>query len=216
MRTKTQINYWRKAQILHQGCGQARKEIGELEWKHENLNKEKRNLQEELKDKNKLLQALKEVFNQKNIELSKLNEKIKVEESTIDEEKDKIIVSYNGITDIKSKINNLLSFKENIDKRVHQIEKEICSLSVGKEQDLQSLKKIEEMEIKKKEELIDYNKFVANLRLKDDSYKEQLDHLYSELNDSKVELQGKISNYNLLKNMQDDYDGYFKSVKNQC
>ncbi|MCF6461047.1 chromosome segregation protein SMC [Clostridium sp. Cult3] len=190
------------------------REIGELKWNHENLSKEKRNLQQELKEKNKLLQALKDEFNQKNMELNKLNEKIKAEENTIEEEKDKVIVSYNGITDVKSKINNLLSFRENIDKRVHQIEKEIHSLLMGKEQDLQSLREIKELEVKKKEKLIDYNKFVANLRLKDDNYKEQLDHLYNRLNDSKVELQGKISNYNLLKNMQDDYDGYYKSVKN--
>src|SRR5690606_8103642 len=142
------------------------------------------------------------------------NNKIKLEEKKIDKEKDKIITSYNKMTDIKSKINNLESFEENIYKRMNQLEREIKCLKTNMEEDVQSLEKVKELEAEKKKQVLSCNRTLTDLKLKDENYSEQLNDIFSKLNDNKVELQGKISNYNLLKNMQNDYEGYFKSVKN--
>ena len=73
---------------------------------------------------------------------------------------------------------------------------------------------MEELESEKKQQIIMYNKSLANLRLEEKENKDQLDNLYKGINQNKVDLQGKISNFNLLKNMEEDYEGYYRSVKN--
>lgn len=190
------------------------RDIIDLENHMIELGIENRDLDKEILDDKKLLENLKHSFEQKNIDLKKISDEIQIEERKIEKEKEKVITSYNGIIEIKGKINNLVSFEENIYKRIHQLEKEINSLKRLIEEDEQTLEEIEQLETEKKDAIISYNKSIVNFKLEDENYKEQLNNIYRELNSNKVELQGKISNYNLLKNMQDDYEGYFKSVRN--
>ncbi|QQY80761.1 condensin subunit Smc [Keratinibaculum paraultunense] len=189
-------------------------EIDDLKIHEKELIKENENINIEIIDEKKSLETVKAKFEKKEIELKDVNNKIKLEEKKIDKEKDKIITSYNKMTDIKSKINNLESFEENIYKRMNQLEREIKCLKTNMEEDVQSLEKVKELEAEKKKQVLSCNRTLTDLKLKDENYSEQLNDIFSKLNDNKVELQGKISNYNLLKNMQNDYEGYFKSVKN--
>ena len=189
-------------------------EIENLEENLKKLEDEKISLSKKSKDIYEQLNLLKGNFDIKRAKLEKLNEEIGLKEKTIEKEKDKVIELYNLITDKKSKANSIMSFQENIHKRIIQIEKEIEILTDGKKTSNNLLKEIEELELKRKEEVIIYNKSLANLRLEEKENKDQLDNLYKEINQNKVDLQGKISNFNLLKNMEEDYEGYYRSVKN--
>lgn len=190
------------------------KEIDDLGIYEKELERENENVNIEIINEKKSLKALKSKFEKKEMELEDINNKIKLKEKKIEKEKDNVVTSYNRITDIKSKVNNLKTFEENIYKRINQLEKEINDLKTNIEKDMQSLEEVEKLEVEKKKQVLSCNRTLTDLRLKDERYNEQLNGIFSKLNDNKVELQGKISNYNLLKNMQDDYEGYFKSVKN--
>ncbi|MCF6466406.1 chromosome segregation protein SMC [Clostridium sp. Cult2] len=190
------------------------KEIEELNLRLKDLEKEKLNLLNVKSSLEEELHLFKEDFNSKNINLEKLNEKIKIKEKEIEGKKDNAIEVYNLIREKKSKINGFSSFKENINKRINQVEREMDFLWEKEKEDKELLKKIEKEELEKKEEIILENKKLASLRLEEKDHKNRLDILYKEINQNKAELQGKISNYNLLKNMEADYEGYYKSVKN--
>ena len=190
------------------------REIDELEIRKKVLIGRKHILQEENQDLEKKLITLKDKYTEKNNKLIELNEKIEENEKAIERDKNKLIDNYNLITDKKSKINNILSFEENIIGRIKQLEKEIERLkdSIYKKEIL--VKEIEQLEEAKEKEVVRFNKSLAQLKLEEEEHEKELDKLYKDINKNKVELQGNISNYNLLKNMEEDYEGYYKSVKN--
>ena len=66
-----------------------------------------------------------EDFNKKNINLEELNARVKLKEKEIEGKKDNAIDGYNLIREKKSKINGFYSFKENINKRINQVEREM-------------------------------------------------------------------------------------------
>ncbi len=73
-----------------------------------------------------------------------------MKEKEIDAKKDNAIEVYNLIRDKRSKINSFSSFKENINKRIIQVEGEIQSLLGNKKRDRELLKGIEDEENEKK------------------------------------------------------------------
>ena len=191
-----------------------KKEIENLEFDLKELEDKRLCLLKENEDIYEKLDSLKKDFSIKENKLKILDKEIGLKEKNIEKEKDKIIDLYNLITDKKSNINSIISFEENINKRIIQIEREIEDLTEQKKISNDLLKEMEELESEKKQKVIMYNKSLANLRLKEKENKDQLDNLYKEINQNKVNLQGKISNFNLLKNMEEDYEGYYRSVKN--
>lgn len=190
------------------------KEIKELNIRLKELEEEKLGL---LNIKSKLgeeLDLFEKDYHKKNINLKRLNEEIQLKEKEIEDKKGKAIEVYNLIRDKKSKINSYSSFKENIYKRINQVERDIESLLELEKTNRELLDKIEIEELDKQEEIIRESKYLASLRLEEKNFKDRLDILYKVINQNKADLQGMISNYNLLKNMEEDYEGYYKSVKN--
>ncbi|CCQ97460.1 Chromosome partition protein Smc [[Clostridium] ultunense Esp] len=190
------------------------KEIKELNIRLKELEEEKLGL---LNIKSKLgeeLDLFEKDYHRKNINLKRLNEEIQLKEKEIEDKKGKAIEVYNLIRDKKSKINSYSSFKENIYKRINQVERDIESLLELEKTNRELLDKIEIEELDKQEEIIRESKYLASLRLEEKNFKDRLDILYKVINQNKADLQGMISNYNLLKNMEEDYEGYYKSVKN--
>ncbi|NLW22256.1 MAG: chromosome segregation protein SMC [Tissierellia bacterium] len=190
------------------------REIEDLNNKLIELENEKNLLLVDNENVEKELHSLRVDFTQKNSNLERINVKIAESEKIIEKEKDKIIDYYNLITDKKSNLNSILSFKDNINKRIKQIEGEIHNITEEIKDAEALLIEIQKLESEKKEELVNINKGLANLKLKEKDYKDSLDKLYKTINQNKIKLQSLISNFNLLKNMEEDYEGYFKSVKN--
>lgn len=190
------------------------KEIEDLNIKLNKLRSEREVLLEISSTKEEELNFNKEDFNEKIIKLEQLNEKIKTKEKDIQAGRNKFVELYNLITEKKSAINSILSFKENIYKRIEQIEKDIDFLLKKKEENKCLIDKYQKEELIKKDEVINGNKYLVSLELQEKEYKEELNRTYASINQNKVDLQGMIANYNLLKNMEDDYEGYYKGVKN--
>ena len=189
-------------------------ELNELENRKEEIKNEIYILKNKSADLEKRLALLKEEYITKNTSLIKLNEKIEESEKNIEKEKNILLENYNLVADKKSKINNMVSFEENISSRIKQLEREIEKLKLTIEKNESLIKEIEKTEEIGKKEILDLNKSIGLLKLEEKKYQEILDELYKNINKNKIELQGNISNYNLLKNMEEDYEGYYKSVKN--
>jgi len=189
-------------------------EVEELNSRYNKLREDKNQLSSTSSISKEELDILKEDYRLKSIRLEELSEAIRKKEKEIELEKDKIIALYNTIADRKSKFDSINSFKNNITKRINQVEKEIEQLSESRELEKKIIKDMEEKEAAKKEELVAVNKALVNLKLEEEKYRNELDNLYKLINQSKIDLQGKITNYNLLKNMEEDFEGYYKSVRN--
>ncbi|NLX61284.1 MAG: chromosome segregation protein SMC [Tissierellia bacterium] len=190
------------------------KEIEELKLKYNKLKEDKKLLSSTTSLSKEELENFKEDYRLKSENLERLSENIRKREKEINLEKDRVITLYNTIADKKSKLNSISSFRDNIIKRISQIEKEIATLCEKKKQEQKTIKEMEIIESNKKEEIVAINKALVNLKLEEEKYKEKLDNLYKLINENKITLQGKITNYNLLTNMEEDYEGYYKSVKN--
>jgi len=180
----------------------------------EELLKEKRNLINEIELKEKELSLLNKKFIEESEILEKLSIQIEAKEKDIDKEKDNIVETYNFLSDKKNKANSLEVFKESIRKRIDELDREINTLSKEKDE-MESLANKLSIEKEKKEEEL---KVILNEKKKyeekENCLKEEYELLLKKINEDRSLLQGKISNYTLLKNMEEDYEGYYKSVRN--
>ena len=73
---------------------------------------------------------------------------------------------------------------------------------------------LEKEEEEKNKLIIEENKYLTNLTLEEKSLQEKLEEIYEEIQQNKADLQSNIANFNMLKNMEDGYEGYYKGVKN--
>ena len=189
-------------------------ELKELENREEEIKDINHILKNKSVDLEKRLALLKEEYIEKNKSLIELNKKIEESEKNIEKEKNILLENYNLVADKKSKTNNMISFEENILSRIKQLEREIEKLKDTIEKNEILIKEIEQTEEMGKNEILKFNKSIGHLKLEEKKHQDILDELYKNINKNKIELQANISNYNLLKNMEEDYEGYYKSVKN--
>ncbi len=179
----------------------------------EKLHKSKDDLNLELETIQKDLNLLNIEYENNKEELDRINNYLLDIERNLNLDKDEIINLYNKLSDKKSEINSIKSFKENIDKRVSQLNKEIENINISI-LDLQN----------KYDELVNYgNELMGTLENKRNILKElnekkksiqDKDNIINdEIKKNQIKLHGLTSNYNLYKNMEEGYDGYYKSVK---
>lgn len=179
----------------------------------EELLKEKRNLIDEIETKKRELSLLNNRFLEESEILKKLISQIETKEKDIDKEKDNIVEAYNSLSDKKNKANSLEIFKESIRKRIDELDREINALSKEKDEMESIANKLNIEKEKKEEELKVILNDKKKYQEKEEYLKEEYEVLFKKINEDKSLLQGKISNHNLLKNMEEDYEGYYKSVR---
>ncbi len=189
-------------------------ELENLNCKLEELKREKEYLEEISTTKEEELNVNREDFMDKNAKVNELSEKIKTSEEEIQRGKDRIVELYNLAAEKKSKLNGILSFKDNISRRIDQIQREIDLLCIKKEESENLIAQLTIEESEKDKEIIEGNKHLTSLRLEEAKLKEDIEKLYGTINQNKVDLQSSIANFNMLKNMEEDYEGYYKGVKN--
>lgn len=175
---------------------------------------EKAELIDKINEKEKELDLLKDKCEEERHILEKINEEINQEERNIDGIKNNVVEIYNEISEKKNKANSLNTFKVSIDKRITELQNEIVELDFDKDDKENRKIKLLQDEAEKKEQMLDYN-LLKNKHL-EEGKKLKIEHerLLNYVNNVSGSLQGKLSNYNLLKNMEDNYEGYYKSVKN--
>ena len=174
---------------------------------------EKEKINDSCGDINHELILLKEKLDEQNVILQEIINDITFNEKDIEKKKDDIIQNYNLMTDKRSKINNLLVFSDNIISRIKQVQKEINELEKNKKENLTVIDTILLGEASKDEELKRFSKYQRDLQIDEGNIKEKLEKLSIEVDNLKETLHGKISNFNLLSNMEKEYEGFYKSVK---
>lgn len=135
-------------------------------------------------------------------------------EEDIQKKKSYMIDILNYITEKKGKINTLESFYKNIDKRLEQVKVEKDQLIERKENiNLQTTNTSEELKnLNRCLELS--NKTKLGLIEDIDNSKRESEKTADNINELKVDIQGKKSKLNMLENMKDHYEGYYRGVKN--
>ncbi|KGG80782.1 hypothetical protein Y919_04515 [Caloranaerobacter azorensis H53214] len=203
-----------KTEILKKEQNKVSNNIEKLVKRQKEIEMEKIRLINDKKELNEKINNLKCELNERLNKLDKLDDEIKSKERGIEDKKDIVIQLLNSITEIKSKINSTKTFIINIDKRIKQIDKEIDELVYKKNDTESEIKNIDsEIQLlnKKLDKITDFK-----YSLIDDKEKleKKLKNINMQLEQIKGEIQTKISKYNLLKEMKESYDGFYKSVKN--
>jgi chromosome segregation protein len=157
--------------------------------------------------------SLVESYKDKDIELNKIITDLGGKEKTIEGEKNNIINIYNLISDKKSELNSINSFYENMEKRISQLTKEIDLINKDKDLVINKSKLLEAEEDRTKEKLVSLETKLRELNNQDLENRNNYDLLNKKINENQLNVQGLVSSYNLLKNMEDGYEGYYKSVK---
>ncbi len=189
-------------------------EIEDFRAKIDKLKTEKEKLASHKEEVSRKIDTFEEKIEAKNNELEQLNIKIENEEKIIEAKKSDVIEIFNLIADKKSRINSIASFNQNIEKRVKQIQDETQQLKSSKEKNKKIVENIDNeiVEIKQKinecKEL--KQKYNKNKKDKESLFK----NIVSQINNLSGEIQGKKSNYKLLKDMKSEYEGFYSSVKN--
>ena len=196
------------------------KEKERIEGEITNLNKEREELlAEEKKEENSLKIADEELIKLSkklaiNVdELDSINNEISLKDSDIQSRKDNIFEKLNSVTDIKNKIINLNAFEENINKRICQIDSEIEEIRKEKSEKMLLLNGIKKSIVDREKEFNRYKEEAENRLRRQKKIKSDIENISLRFNELKENLNGKISNFQLLKNMEEEYEGFYKSVR---
>lgn len=203
-----------KIKFYNKDIERLKSELDSLNSKLFKLENEKEYLSQVSATSEEELNVNKEDFLKKNDRVEKLNEKIKKVEQEIQDGKNRIVELYNLVSEKKSKLNGIISFRDNISKRIDQIQSEIDLLMGKIEESQKFVSKLEKEESEKNSQIIEGNKHLTSLTLEEKRLKEELENIYSLIDQNKVELQSSIARFNMMKNMEDAYEGYYKGVKN--
>ncbi|MCK8816565.1 chromosome segregation protein SMC [Natroniella sulfidigena] len=199
---------------LREQKGKLKKEITELKDKtdlmKEEINEKKRgkdDLAEQLEQKLSLLA-------QKEDEVAQIKKRLTETLGAKREIEDNKLAQANQITDYKHQIENLTKEIEryqhesrNLIKAKEDLEEKFTEIKEQKEVKLKQLEKIEAELLKLQD---DYQQQESN----QEELKQELNALQKEYQQLKEELNNKESRLNVLEGMQDNYQGYYRGVKN--
>lgn len=190
------------------------REIDSLKLKVNKIDNEKISIQNEKQIIESRLKDIIDKYEIKRRELEELITEINEYEKNIEEKKGNIIETLNLISEKKSNMNSIISFNQSIKKRIEQINNDILEIKSKKcslEDNLKLLKKdLVDLDL---DINMNYEKKNSLLKEKDLCEMKVLE-LSKKIDMLKGQLQGKISNYKLLNEMKNDYEGFYKSVKN--
>lgn len=198
---------------IHKDISRLTEEIDKEDFNIERLNEllegNKQNL-------NSFINSLDEqqyLLTQKNTELNDINSGINEKESKIENMKTEVIELLNSTANKKSSINSLYIFKNGIEKRKLQIDSE----------NMEKHKKIDELEkslsaLKDSIKLFEQSyEDIEQKILEQNKYKADIQNSKISIEKDIFELNGKIQSkkarYRVLNEMENDFEGYNKSVK---
>lgn len=179
----------------------------------ERLHKSKDDLNLELERLQGDLDLLNTEYEENREKLDDINHYLLEIERNLNSDKDELINLYNKLSDKKSEINSIKSFKENIDKRINQLKREIENINVSI-LDLQNkYNDFVNYENELKQSLENKRNKLIELNENKNRILDKCNYTNDEIKKNQIKLHGLTSNYNLYKNMEEGYDGYYKSVK---
>ncbi|WFA09788.1 chromosome segregation protein SMC [Tissierella sp. Yu-01] len=167
----------------------------------------------ELEDINKQLNDINFEFNNKTQELKELDNSIHINELELENSKNIMLSYYNLTSDKKSEINSIIAFKNNIDSRVIQLNKDIEFCNIRKEELIKELDVLYSNETVLKEKTIVQKEKINSLYIKKADIENEYKVLENVIRENQIKLNGLNTSLNIIKNMEADYEGYYKSVK---
>lgn len=189
----------------------------ELELLNENavvLDEEILYLKDELHKTKEEYLRINEIYISKKEEFVSIEKTLKEKEVNLETEKELVISVYNKISDKKSLLNGIKSFQDNVDKRLDQLNKESHRIKSDKTSSEDSLSVLIEEELNLKNEFTEIDFRKEDLELTKKELNEAHNETINGIREIEIKLQGLVSSYNLYKNMEEGYEGYYKSVKN--
>lgn len=147
-------------------------------------------------------------------ELEDLICNIKKNEENMEDKKGDLIQYLNQIADKKSQLNSIATFSKSIDKRIEQIENDINAIKLQIEENNKQINITEEEITDHKATLDKLNKEKKDKVTRRNEILKNLEDLRSDSDNIQGQIHGKLSNLKLLIEMKDEYEGYYKSVKN--
>lgn len=198
------------------------------------LNKEKSRLTEEIKihrenlvdDDNFFLEtnsqiqklnttknALDNEFKNLTEEKEILNQEIMYLENAINQKKEELMESHSNLSDKKSQGNTIISFNESISRRLENLNLEKDRLQLEERRVNQretDLVKVLEMRSK---DVDDSRLSLENIESRYNEIQEKISFVDTELRKINISIEKNNSTINLYKSMENEYEGYFNSVK---
>ncbi|MBB6217806.1 chromosome segregation protein [Anaerosolibacter carboniphilus] len=205
-----------KEKIIHGDRDTSRldREIHEMEQNREAILLQVKESESNLKDLEGILSQDQEILSTKLHEFQKITAAIEQQEEEMERSKGNVIEILNEIASKKSDLNSSITLNNNIVKRENQVLPEKESLILKKETLLTELKEKENTLLEivdKHEELI---KSKHDLHDRSQDLKSKLDKLKKEHDNTKQKTQQCLTRKNLLQEMQNEYEGFHKSVRN--
>lgn len=191
--------------------------LSEIELTKKQIEDSNKKENEELNYKQELekeTEALNKQLKNKALELDSLINSMKETEDSIENKKGDLVQYLNQIADRKSKLNSISTFSKSINKRIEQIEHDIKSIRLQSEENSKLANSISEELTKYKSSLEELNREKKEKVIIREQITREQEALKSNADNIKGQIHGKLSNLKLLLEMKDEYEGYYKSVKN--
>lgn len=188
-------------------------EAEELKKRIESKNQEAQRLAEETEDKKQNLTSVAEELSQVQKGDAEISEKISATEAEISAHKTKVIDILSQISSEKAKISGIETLRENFLSRRSALDDEIKNSRADMENRLSEQKEIESKKAETEEK---HRKLTDLINKQNITLKEKSDRLMKmsdENNTIQIDYRSKSSKLHILEDMENDYDGYSKSVK---
>lgn len=203
-----------KSSILEREMERINKDIEDLNSTITNIKDERTSIEGRKLEVSNRLDLLNCNVQEKSDKLLEISREMEDKERYIEEKKTNVIEILNLISEKKSSINGINSFNQNIDKRIKQIQGEIEELNESRlenEENIENIDKEAQGMIKRLDEL----ELLKRNYDTDKAQKERtLKATIHRVNSLNAKVQGMKSNYKLLSDMKNEYEGFYSSVKN--
>jgi chromosome segregation protein len=212
--------YQNEINILNNNIENNEINIKKIESDMKNINSKITNLKQELADKESLLQNLtnsqkemQSTIQHLEMENQKIIQSIEIENLTIDSLKSEIIEKMNEISEIKARINSLKVLENNFMDRKKAINKEVVEKTGYIENLSELIKKLEADYELTTSEIINKKETIKKCNIELVNSRQQYSSLINKYNQLVSSSKEKISKKTLLEEMERDFEGYSKSVK---
>ena len=131
----------------------------------------------------------------------------------IDELKDAVVQSLNFVSDCKIKLSNAEIIRQNLKNRLDSLDSELEERSVGFEQMKDKLLSLAKEKERKESLIADVGQRLSQQQYERDKLENRLSEVREKLTQTNISMNDKRSRLNLLRAMEQNYEGYNRSVK---
>ena len=170
-------------------------------------------LSDELESENEKYKDVKLIYADSESKFKEESNYLTNKENEIEKRKDDLLNVYNETSDIKSKLNAISSFNENVKKRIKSLNIDRDKFIIKRDENKELLGQEEETLKLAIKTLNRFKNSLIQTKEKLQVLIEDISLVNEDINKDNLSRQSKLSSLNLLKSMEEDYEGYYKGVK---